>query len=371
MAHRFYKNCLYCSLILCFMLFYHGADAQYNFSAADNWLEKNTGDMGGRSVLMIFKDGKVIYSKSVNKLSGKQKFIGKAIARKTGKDADEILEDFSEDKKILIASCSKWLSAALVMTFVDEGKLKLTDTIGRFLPVFSAAGKGNITIQNCLSHMTGIQSGDIKESRAGFEKSATMDEAMSSIAALPMESAPGESFHYSSIGLQIAAGVIEKISGKDFRTLFAEKIAKPCGMLNTDFGNKPIPIPAGSGQGTAADYLRFLEMILNNGSYNGSQVLSKESVQAMQFNYAAGKKVISSPAEAKNWGYGLGEWTPESADAHTRSDFVSSPGLFGSFPWVNNKLGYAGVLFTFYVKNKGRNERYTGLKNIIDAAVTK
>jgi CubicO group peptidase (beta-lactamase class C family) len=370
MAHRIYKNCLYCSLILTFMLFYQAANAQYNFSAADNWLEQNTKDMGGRSVLMIFKDGKIIYSKSVNKLNSKQKFIGKAIAKKKGKDAGEILEDYSLDKKILIASCSKWLSAALVMTFVDEGKLKLTDTIGKFLPVFSAAGKGNITIQNCLSHMTGIKSGDIKESRAGFEKSATMDEAMSSIAALPMESAPGESFHYSSIGLQIAAGVIEKISGKDFRTLFAERIAKPCGMLNTDFGNNPIPVPAGSGQSTPADYLRFLEMILNNGNYNGKQVLSKESVQVMQYNYAAGKKVISSPAEAKNWGYGLGEWTPESSDAHTRSDFATSPGLFGSFPWVNNKLGYAGVLFTFYIKNKGRNERYTGLKSIIDAAVT-
>ena len=270
----------------------------------------------------------------------------------------------------MIASCSKWLSAALVMTFVDEGKLKLTDTIGKFLRVFSASGKGNITIAECLSHTTGIQSGNLKESRAGFEKSATMEEAMASIAAMPMESVHGQSFHYSSLGLQIAAGVIEKISGKDFRTLFAERIAKPCGMVNTDFGNKPGPIPAGSGQSTPADYLRFLEMILNNGNYAGKQVLSGESVKAMQYNYAAGKKVIYSPAEAKNWGYGLGEWTPESADALTRSDFVTSPGLFGSFPWVNNKLGYAGVLFTFYIKNKGRNERYTELKNIIDAAVT-
>jgi CubicO group peptidase (beta-lactamase class C family) len=370
MSHRFYKSCLYYSLILSFMLFYHAAIAQYNFSAADSWLEKNTKDMGGRSVLMIFKDGKLIYSKSVNKLNGKQKFVGKAIARKTGKNAAELLEDYSEDKKILIASCSKWLSAALVMTFIDEGKLKLTDTVGKFLPVFSASGKGNISIAECLSHTTGIQSGNLKESRAGFEKSASMDEAMASIAALPMESGHGQSFHYSSVGLQIAAAVIEKISGKDFRTLFAERIANPCGMTNTDFGNNRIPIPAGSGQSTPTDYLRFLEMILNNGSYAGKQVLSEESVKAMQYNYAAGKKVIYSPAEAKNWGYGLGEWTPESTDAHTRSDFVASPGLFGSFPWVNNKLGYAAVLFTFYIKNTGMNERYTALKNIIDTAVT-
>jgi CubicO group peptidase (beta-lactamase class C family) len=46
-----------------------------------------------------------------------------------------------------IASCSKWLSAALVMTFVDEGKLNLDDTVGKWLPVLTAHGKGNITVR--------------------------------------------------------------------------------------------------------------------------------------------------------------------------------------------------------------------------------
>ena len=366
MSQQLCKSCLYCSMILSFMLFYQEGRSQYNFSAADKWLQENTAEMGGRTTLMVYKDGKVVYAKSVNELTKKEKIIGKMIAKRTGKDSDEMLADFSEDHRIAIASCSKWLSAALVMTFIDEGKLKLTDTVGKFIPVLSAAGKGNITIANCLSHMTGIKSGDMKESRKGFEKATTMDEAMESIAGLEMESAPGESFHYSSVGLQIAAAVIEKISGKDFRTLFAERIAVPCGMNSTNFGEAAIPIPAGSGYSTPADYLRFTEMILNDGIYKGKTILKKETVALMQHNYAEGKKIIYSPVEAGNWGYGFGEWTQDSTG---RSATITSPGLFGSFPWVNRSKNYSAVLFTFYLKNKGRHEKYLEIKSIIDDAV--
>lgn len=320
--------------------------------------------------MMVFKDGKVIYSNAVNDLNKKQKFAGKLVARKTGRDPQEMLQDFTETTKIPIASCSKWLSAALVMTFVDEGKLNIHDSIGKFLPVFTAAGKGNITIAQCLSHTTGINPGTLKDSRAGFEKAANMDDAMKIIATLPADSKPGESFRYSSVGLQIAAAVIEKISGKDFRTLFAERIARPCEMMNTDFGKTVLPIPAGSGNGTVADYLHFLEMILNNGTYRGKQILKPETIALMQQNHAAGKKVMYSPAEAGNWGYGFGEWTPESASATERSSSVTSPGLFGSFPWVDNQNKYAAVLFTLNIKSKGRNEKYMELKRITTDAVT-
>ena len=361
-----HQTCRYSMLILCFMLFYHITSAQYNFSATDKWLQENTPEMGGRSTLMIFKDGKIVYTKSINDLSRKQKFAGKIIARRTGKDPDEISGDFSEIKKIAIASCSKWLSAALVMTFIDEGKLKLSDKIGKFLPTLNKNDKANITIAQCLSHTTGIQSGNLNESRKTFEKAQTMEDAMLSIAELSMESKPGKSFHYSSVGLQIASAVIEKISGKDFRTLFKERIALPCEMADTDFGSGAIPIPAGSGNSTPSDYLRFLQMNLNNGNYQGKRVLKMETVALMQQNYAADKKVIYSPAEAGDWGYGLGEWTVGNILSSKCSEAVTSPGLFGSFPWVDNKHKYAAVLFTFYIKNTRRHERYTALKGIID-----
>jgi len=105
--------------------------------------------------------------------------------------------------------------------------------------------------------------------------------------------------------------------------------------------------------------------------YNGNRVLSKQSVIEMQKNRVPKDAVIvSSPAEAGNWGYGFGEWVMDGVSGDKRSDAVTSPGLFGSFPWVDNKKQYAGFLMTLNLKNEGRNERYKELKQLTDAALS-
>jgi len=48
---------------------------------------------------------------------------------------------------------------------------------------------------------------------------------------------------------------------------------------------------------------------------------------------------------------------------------VTSPGLFGSFPWVEKDKDYCAFLMTVYVKNEGRGERYTALKQLVDEAL--
>jgi CubicO group peptidase (beta-lactamase class C family) len=363
------KNILTFFFIVFTFIFSKTVTAQYNFSEVQNWQEKNTIALGGRTTLMILKDDKIVFSNSINELIRKQKFVTKIVARRTGKDKNEMIQDFNEETKMPIASCSKWLSAALVMTFVDEGKLKITDTVGKFLPILSKTGKGKITIAHCLSHSTGINAGDLKESIKAFKEANNMDDAMQIIAALPLDSKPGESFRYSNIGLQIAAAVIEKISGKSFRTLFEERIAKPCQMLHTDFGKKQLPLPAGGAESTPEDYIHFLQMILNNGKYNGKIILKKETVALMQHNYTSTEKIIYSPEEAGNWGYGFGEWIMDDAKGNMRSNVLSSPGLFGTFPWVDNKNGYAAILFTYNIKSKGRHEKYLELKTLVDTAI--
>ncbi len=360
--------CLYCIFLAFNLLQIPSVYAQHNFKSVDNWMKDNIKVLGGRAVLLLYKDGKIIYSNQVNEMTGRQKALIKMVAKRKGKDAQQILNDYDENSVIAIASCSKWLTAALVMTFVDEGKLDIHDTIGKFLPVMSGYGKGNITILDCLSHMTGIKTGNLKESREIIADAASMEESIAKIARMPMEATPGTSFHYSSSGLQIAAAVIEKISGKDFKTLFEERIAKPCNMLYTNWGLKKVPLVAGGAKSTATDYMNFLVMILNKGTFNGHQVLKASSVNLMQINYVEGKKIISSPNNASDFGYGFGEWVMKDTSGNP-SDAVTSPGLFGSFPWVDNKNKYAGVLFTFNFKNKGRGELYKSLKQVVDAAL--
>ena len=318
--------------------------------------------------MMVYKDGKIVHTKAVNELSRKQKAIAKFIARRQGKEAD--FEDYTVTTRQPIASCSKWLSAALVMTFVDEGKLKLTDTVGRWLPVLSQHGKGNITVDECLSHRTGIKAPSLKESISEMREFNSMDDAIAAIASLPMEGEHGKVFHYSNAGLQIAGAVIEKISGKDFETLFAGRIAKPLGMKNTDFGKGKVPLPAGGAQSTPEDYLNFLVMILNKGTFNGKRILKESSVTQMQMNRVGPDvKIAYSPAEAGSWGYGYGEWVMEKSTSSLSSNAVSSPGLFGSFPWVDNENHYCAFLMTFNLKNKGRNEKYKELKALVDDAL--
>ncbi|RTL60314.1 MAG: class A beta-lactamase-related serine hydrolase [Sphingobacteriales bacterium] len=364
--------CLKFSLFTLFLLFFQTSFSQNKFSTLDQWMQDNLKAIGGRAVLMVWKDGKVVYSNAINEMSGKQKMIGKFIAKRKGLDSKELLKDFDEDTRQRVASCSKWFSAALVMTFIDEGKLKLDDTVGKFLPVMTANGKGNITIWQCLSHLTGIQAGSLRESIENMNKTQSMDEAINMIAALPMEGEPGKTFHYSNAGLQIAAAVIEKISGKDFETLFAERICKPLGLTQTDFGKKNVPLAAGGAWSTPTEYLKFLQMILNEGEYNGKRILSKESIIAMQKSYVTkDARIAYSPAEAGNWGYGFGEWVMDDATGDKRSLAVTSPGLFGSFPWVDNARKYCAILFTMNINSKGRGERYKALKKLVDDAVDK
>ena len=334
--------------------------AQSPYAQLDDWLHAHTKEMGGRSVLVIYSGGKVVYDHAVNDMTGKQKMVDRYIFKRMKQEG--ATEDYGFTTRQPIASCSKWLSAALVMTFVDEGKLRLTDTVGQFLPVLSAHGKGAITMGECLSHLTGIQEPPMKQILAEMKDVRSMDQAIALIADMPMEGEPGKVFHYSNAGLQIAGAVIEKISGKSFETLFAERIARPLGLTNTDFGKGPVALPAGGAGSTPEDYLTFLVMIMNKGELNGVRVLSEKSVEEMQVNrLGPDVRIAYSPVESGQLGYGYGEWVMDGA--------VTSPGLFGSFPIVDNKKKYCAFLLTFYLDNKGRNERYMDLKKLIDEKI--
>ena len=217
------------ALLLALLLFYCGnVNAQDNLKKIDNWLADNAPAMGGRDILLIYKDGHIIYSHAENKMNMRQKILNRYVAKRQGETPD--LGDYTLNTRQAIASCSKWLSAALIMTFVDEGKLKLTDTVGKYLPVLTRHGKGNITIADCLAHLTAVKSPELKEEMHDLKNMNTMDDAIGAIADLSMEGEPGKVFHYSNTGLQIAAAVIEKISDDNFRHLFTERIAKPLNM---------------------------------------------------------------------------------------------------------------------------------------------
>ena len=112
-------------------------------------------------------------------------------------------------------------------------------------------------------------------------------------------------------------------------------------------------------------------MILNKGMFNGKRILSENSIAEMQVNRLnQDVKIAYSPTEAGNFGYGYGEWVMETSAKDHLSKAITSPGLFGSFPWVDNEKHYCAFLMTFYLKNEGRNEKYKALKQLVDESIS-
>ena len=108
MSVNYLINCSKVSTVLIFMLLFQFAKAHTSFPEVDKKLELAKKELGGNVVALIYKDGKIIYQKA--------------------------LGEFTPKTQAPIASCSKWLSAALVMSFVDEGKLSLEDKVSKYLP---------------------------------------------------------------------------------------------------------------------------------------------------------------------------------------------------------------------------------------------
>ena len=261
---------------------------------------------------------------------------------------------FTENTLQPVASASKWLSAGVIMSLVDEGKLSLNDTLGKFLPLFTKNKKGNITIRQCFSHTSGYP-GDSPE---GFEsrKDLSLAQAVDSLAEkTKVLYAPGKSFYYGGVGMQIAGRVAEVVSGKVWQTLFDERVATPCN-LGAIYSSVKNPLIAGGAITTPRSYLNFLEMIVNKGTFNGKRVLSENAISEMlkdQTNgaviayspYAGGN--LYSPYDNKVIRYGIGNWRDVVVPATDEAEESSSPGLFGTHPWRGSKHNVAGIIFTY------------------------
>ncbi|NSL90799.1 beta-lactamase family protein [Chitinophaga sp. Mgbs1] len=257
---------------------------------------------------------------------------------------------YTGDTRLLIASCTKWLSAAVLMRLADEGKINLTDTAGKYLPILTANGKGKITIAQLFSHTSGFPG----NSQQGYESDAftTLEAAVNNIARnVPLQSTPGTTFNYGGVSMQVAGRICEVVSGKDWKTLAAEKIFRPCGMNNTDYGLTANPLIGGGARSTANDYMKFLNMLLQKGvASNGTRVLSAAAIAAMEQGYTGLTTVSYSPYPLvwlnTTQFYGIGNWRDFTGAGGTLIE-NSSPGAFGSHPWINHEKNITGMIFTF------------------------
>lgn len=268
------------------------------------------------AALLVVQDGKVVY----------EKYFGA----------------YTPQTVVPIASSSKWLSAAVIMTLVDEGKIDLDAPVSRYLPQFTG-DKAGMTIRQMFSHSSGIV-----DFPGAWDYGISMGDYADRVAREGVVAGPpGSGVRYASASMQVVGAIAEKVTGKSWNALFVERIGQPCEMGATTYAVRPEnrnPMLAGGARSSLRDYGHFLEMIAGKGVYKGRRVLSEQAIGEMQKDQTGALPLLraSNDRMGRASHYGLGEWLDVQAP-DGRTVQVSSPGAFGFRPWLHLDRNLFGV----------------------------
>jgi CubicO group peptidase (beta-lactamase class C family)/pimeloyl-ACP methyl ester carboxylesterase len=266
---------------------------------------------------------------------------------------EDYFGNYKPETVVYIASAGKWLAAATVAAVVEEGKLSWDDKVVKWLPEITDV-KGQATLRQLFSHTSGYP--DYQPKGNQRDDYQTLEESVKHIVSLPADTIAGAEFHYGGLAMQVAGRMAELATGRDFETIFQQKLAKPLGMKNTHFTPVDLdgghsPMLGGGARCTLQDYAHFLEMIANEGVFKGMQILKKESVQEMQADQVKnalvqpGEYVENARALDHKSIYGLGEWREE-LDKNNVAVLISSPSWAGAYPWIDKNNNIYGFLLT-------------------------
>ena len=294
----------------------------YDFTSLDDLLARIARQHGG-CALVIVKDEKVIYRKGFG--------------------------SHGPDRVIPVASASKWLAGAVIMSLIDEGKLSLDDHVSKYLPEFTD-DKSAITIRQLFAHTSGLP----PEARCRNDKRTTLENCVKEIARTKLRAAPGEEFYYGGVSMHVGGRIAEIVTGKSWNDLFVARLATPLGMSHSDFfayGPTGNPRPAGDARSSVDEYARFLQMILQRGRFGDKRILSEPSVLEMHKDQTGGARIAYTIYEKHAAldrslplaRYGVGMWL-EKTDASGQLLEASSQGALGFSPWIDIERNLAGVL---------------------------
>ncbi len=166
--------------------------------------------------ILIERNGEVILHKGYG-----------TINRETG-------EPVTTATPFILASLSKQFTATAILKLETQGKLKVSDTVGRFFPD-APADKAGITIDQLLSHTSGLPYLGTTGLFDPMEREGVMEEVLG----LKLDFPPGERAAYSSPGYTLLAGIVEKASGETFEIYLRKNLFEPAGMSMTRFQGEP------------------------------------------------------------------------------------------------------------------------------------
>jgi methyl acetate hydrolase len=309
------------------------------------------------------------------------------------------------DSVFWIASMTKAITAVAGMQLVEQGKLSLDEPIGKVLPDLAApqvlegfdakgepklrAAKKPITLRHLMTHTAGFAydmwNGDMVKY---LEKTGTPGITTCKNAALktPVMSDPGTRWEYGT-NIDFVGKAVEAVSGKRLDAYLRDHVFTPLGMSDTGFkiGESqrkrlvgmhargedgtltPIPFEleqepefhmgGGGLYGTAGDYSKFTQMILNKGNGNGNQLLKPETVATMGQNHIgelnigkmttaigwATNDVDLYPDMVKKWGLSFLINTAKTAEGRSPGSLAWA-GLANTYFWIDPARNVAGVI---------------------------
>ncbi len=315
----------------------------------DGWMRSwvESGRLAGASVL-VSRHGQIAYERC-HGLADRER--GTAMA---------------PDTIVRIYSMTKPLTSVALMMLYEEGRFQLDDPVSAALPCFAAsrvfAGEGvdpvpahrPISYRDLLTHTSGLTYGFIegtpltamyREQGIDFQLSPlSLGALVEKAAALPLLAQPGTAWNYS-IATDVIGHLVAVLSGMPFEQFLQERVLAPLGMHDTGFfvapanharfaanyargedGRarllddpatslfaQPRAIASGGGglTGTARDYMRFCQMMLNRGTYGGERLLGRKAVELMTSNHLGGDMASMgmprfSESNYNGIGFGLG-----------------------------------------------------------------
>lgn len=196
-----------------------GGPRAHRFDAAVQRLEQEvaSGKLGA-AALLIAQNGVVAVEQGFGKL-----------ARQPG------APPCRSDSVFLLASISKPVTAMAVMCLVDQGRLGLDDPAQKYLPEFTGDGRERITLRNLLSHTSGLPD-MLPENIELRKRQAPLKDFVSGALRTPLLFPPGSRVSYQSMGILLAAEIVERVSGEKLDAFLQHEIFKPLRMRNSSMG---------------------------------------------------------------------------------------------------------------------------------------
>lgn len=289
----------------------------------------------------------------------------------------------TKDTIFELASMTKIMTAVSALTFYEEGILTLKSPVSRWFPQFkdikvgqvaadgtvtTTPAKQQITVQDLMRHTNGLTYGgrgatpihkNFPEGSVASAIEYSGSQVLDKLAAAPLLYEPGTVWNYG-FGLDVLGLIQEKITGKPLSEVMRERIWSKVGMSDTGFTKtsknesrfaQPLPVDpitgkpqsmpvltaklkydcgGGCAYGTAGDYLRFGQMLLNGGTIDGKRVLGPQTVAFMTSDHlgtAIKNELTNTEAGRAGYGFGL------SVAVRKERGVAAINGNIGDFTW--------------------------------------